>query len=232
MKIKVWRDGKTHKLTAELGESEDVVGKFKKKIIIGCKPKDWIEPKAWLGVKFQALTDQLGDHFGAEEGVLVSEVLEDSPAERAGIEAGDVITAVDDEEVEDLGALPENISAKEPGTMVTIALIRDGETLTRKVELSEPPEEYRKKYHVQNRHFGHWDSPGETILGKLHKLKCLKLLESAEGLESLEGLEGLEGLKGIEIEVETYEDFEGLKEDIEELREELNELKENLKQSK
>jgi len=230
VEIKVWRDGKTHKLSAELGESEGAIEKCKK-IMIKCKLEDDDEPKAWLGVKFQVLTDQLGDHFGAGKGVLVSEVLEDSPAEKAGIEAGDVITAVDDQEVEDPGAFPKTVSAKEPGTVVTIGLIRAGETLTKKVELAEQPEEYRKRFHMLPQHFGHCDGPDVGILGKLHKLKCLKLLKSDEGLESLEGLENLEDIEidFQEIEVEIQGDLEEMKEDIEELREEFNELKESVK---
>ena len=56
-----------------------------------------------LGVTVQELTDQLGAYFGAKEGVLVTRVVDGTPAARAGLKAGDVITSVDGHPVRSQG---------------------------------------------------------------------------------------------------------------------------------
>lgn len=61
--------------------------------------------RARLGVGVQPLTKELAQYFGAQGGVLVNEVAEDSPAAKAGVKVGDVITSVNGKSVEDAGDL-------------------------------------------------------------------------------------------------------------------------------
>jgi serine protease Do len=79
-----------------------------------------------IGVSTMQLTKQLADYFGVADGkgVLVASVAEDSPAAKAGIRAGDVITAVDGEKVEGAGDLARTINKKKEGD-VTLTIIRD-----------------------------------------------------------------------------------------------------------
>jgi serine protease Do len=79
-----------------------------------------------IGVSTMQLTKQLADYFGVADGkgVLVTSVAEDSPAAKAGIRAGDVITAVDGEKVEGAGDLARAINKKKEGD-VTLTIIRD-----------------------------------------------------------------------------------------------------------
>ncbi len=79
-----------------------------------------------IGVSTMQLTKQLADYFGVADGkgVLVTSVAEDSPAAKAGIRAGDVITAVDGEKVEVAGDLARAINKKKEGD-VTLTIIRD-----------------------------------------------------------------------------------------------------------
>ena len=79
-----------------------------------------------IGVSTMQLTKQLADYFGVSDGkgVLVTSVAEDSPAAKAGIRAGDVITAVDGEKVEGAGDLARAINKKKEGD-VTLTIIRD-----------------------------------------------------------------------------------------------------------
>ena len=70
--------------------------------------------RARLGIGAQALTSQLADYFGVEEGVLVTQVEEDSVASTAGLRAGDVITAVDDRDVSDVGELRRRLDRSRP----------------------------------------------------------------------------------------------------------------------
>ena len=97
---------------------------------------------AFLGVRPAELTPQVAERFGIEtrRGVLVASVVEGSGAEDAGIEAGDVIVAVDGtplRRVEDLLAV---LRARAPGDRVTLTIARDGDEREVEVELSDRPE--------------------------------------------------------------------------------------------
>ena len=72
-------------------------------------------------------------------GALVGDVSKDGPAAKAGIERGDVITAVDGKEIENSLELRNRIAEVEPGTKVTLAIIRDGKATERSVTLGERP---------------------------------------------------------------------------------------------
>ncbi len=86
-----------------------------------------------IGVSTMQLTRQLAEYFGVAEGtgVLVTAVTEDSPAAKAGLKAGDVITAVDGEKVDGSGDLTRTINKKKDGD-VTLTVIRkkDQKTIT------------------------------------------------------------------------------------------------------
>jgi serine protease Do len=80
----------------------------------------------WLGVHTQPLSKDLGEFFGAKNGgALVSEVVADSPAAKLGLKAGDVITAVDDEAVEDPGQLRRIIGKRDEAGEVQVTWLRD-----------------------------------------------------------------------------------------------------------
>lgn len=74
-----------------------------------------------------------------EGGAEVTKVAEDSPASEAGIEAGDIIQKIDETVVESPNQLSEYILTKAPGDVVTLTLLRDGETLTIEATLAEAP---------------------------------------------------------------------------------------------
>ena len=103
------------------------------------------EGGGWLGVHLQNLTDQLGDYFGVSDGdgALVSEVIDDSPAERAGLEAGDVIISYDDKEIDDVEELIEAVRQSDPGDEVEIVLIRNKSKRTLRAQVGEIPKTYR-----------------------------------------------------------------------------------------
>ena len=93
-----------------------------------------------LGVTVNELTDQLAEHFGATSGgVLVVEVDEDTPAARAGLKAGDVITRVAGEPVESPAELQRRL-ARLTGE-VTIDIVRDRQAQTIRADLGERGED-------------------------------------------------------------------------------------------
>ena len=85
-----------------------------------------------IGISTQQLTKQLADYFGVKEGVLITSLNEDSPAAKAGLKAGDIITAVDGEKVEGSGDVARAINKKEDGD-VTLTVVRDKNQRTVKV---------------------------------------------------------------------------------------------------
>ena len=82
--------------------------------------------RAFLGVAPQDLTEELTSQFGAEKGAIVSEVTPDSPAEKAGLKAGDVITKIDQTEIRDSRHLLLTIGQLKPEAQVTVEYLRDG----------------------------------------------------------------------------------------------------------
>ena len=87
-----------------------------------------------IGVGTTPLTKQLADFFGVTDGkgVLVTSVEPDSPAAKAGLKAGDVITAIDGEKIEGAGDLARGINKQKDGD-VALTIVRDKSQLTIKV---------------------------------------------------------------------------------------------------
>ncbi len=102
--------------------------------------------RAWLGVEMQALTLDLAKSMGvsSSEGSLVTRVVSNSPAEKAGIKQGDIITAVDGEPMSDSGNLQKKISNATVGSQVTVTIMRDGSARDIKVTLEKLPKDLTK----------------------------------------------------------------------------------------
>ncbi len=92
---------------------------------------------AWLGVRVQSLTSDLADAFGVNgsAGAAVVSIEPNGPAALAKIEVGDVITAVDDQSVKGAPDLRQKIVSMEPGTSVSLTIIRNGGPKTLVVKL-------------------------------------------------------------------------------------------------
>ena len=98
--------------------------------------------RGYLGVSVQTVTPALARGIGlsAQRGVVVADVAPDSPAARAGLARGDVITAVDGTPVDDPGRFRNLIAGMRPGTTVKLTVLRDGREQTLDVSVGETPE--------------------------------------------------------------------------------------------
>jgi len=99
--------------------------------------------RGWLGVGIQDLTEDLAKEFGVAEikGALVSDVVSDGPAAKAGLERGDVITLFNNVSVKDATQLRSLVTDSEPGTTVTLTILREKRHRDIKVTLGEQPKE-------------------------------------------------------------------------------------------
>ncbi len=97
--------------------------------------------RGWLGVSIQPLTSDLVKQFrlSDKDGVLVGDVVEDSPAEKAGIQRGDVIVEFRGVPVKDVRHLRKLVADSAPGKVASVKLIRDGKVRTVDVKIAEMP---------------------------------------------------------------------------------------------
>jgi serine protease Do len=99
--------------------------------------------RGWLGVYIQDITRELGESFGMQkpEGALVARVLQGSPAEKGGLQVGDVIVAFDGKPVERSTSLPPIVGRTPVDKKVQVQIIREGKPKTLMVKLAELPDE-------------------------------------------------------------------------------------------
>lgn len=142
--VHVWRNGKESEYKIAVAEKPE-------KRLFTHTEGPWMEndggtvvwhskgKRAFLGVSVQSLTDQLAGYFGVnpDEGALIGKVVEDSPAEKAGLKAGDVILKVGDEEIHDTGDVTDAVRSQKPGDEVEVEVMRDRKKKTFKATLAE-----------------------------------------------------------------------------------------------
>jgi serine protease Do len=99
--------------------------------------------RGWLGVMIQDITPQLAESFGLKsaKGVLVSDVVKGSPAEKAGLKQGDVITRFDTKEIENAHKLAQIVAATAPDTQVKVDIQRNKKEETVSLTIGTMPSE-------------------------------------------------------------------------------------------
>jgi S1-C subfamily serine protease len=99
--------------------------------------------RGWLGISIQDLTDDLAAGFGAsgKGGVLVADVMKDSPAEASGLKAGDIIVDLSGTAVKDVTELQKRVAAVPPGQSVAMTVLRDRKPTKLTVKVGEQPGE-------------------------------------------------------------------------------------------
>ncbi len=99
--------------------------------------------RGWLGVSIQPLTPELAKGFGLKEpsGVLISDVVQDSPAAAAGVTSGDIIIEFDKKKVDSPQALQKVVASTQPGHAVPLKVWRDKAEKTLEIKIGETPDD-------------------------------------------------------------------------------------------
>lgn len=241
VKVIVLRDGKKKTIDVVLGEKNDEpviwsgnqFREFHGKNPDKLKNFKWTEDgdgayevliggdRGFLGIKMDDLNSQLGEYFGVKggEGVLVTEVVEGSPAETAGLKAGDVITRIDGEAVTSGGELHKALAGTEADQKVKIELRRKGDKKEFEVTLGEAPEnKFIRKIEILGKD-GDFDVRSPKM--KMHMAPHFKHLENLG--------EGDHDVLFFESEDGDDEELQELREDVKDLKEELKKIREELK---
>lgn len=148
VQLTIWRDGRAQNISVPLG---DHFKQMERRFHVATPGEFhfrmpdfgyefWSPSAPVLGIDAEDLSGQLGSYFGAPdgEGVLVREVRPNSPAEKAGLKAGDVITKIDDHRIHNIGELRERIRAKKDNKTMSVGVLRKGSELSMKVEVEAP----------------------------------------------------------------------------------------------
>ena len=97
--------------------------------------------RGYLGVVLQGMTSDLAEAFDLDRiyGAVVSEIAEDSPAERAGVQKGDIILKHDGIEVEDMAQVRNSVAMMAPGETISLTINRGGKLLDLKIKVGSHP---------------------------------------------------------------------------------------------
>ena len=123
--------------------------------------------RAWLGVMFQPMTQELAEGFGLDRprGALISQVIDGSPAQKAGLQNGDVVVEFEGREIDDATELPILIASTPIGKEVALRYIRNKKTTTLTVKLAAQPEETAARADVEDHNAGRGARGQLMILG-------------------------------------------------------------------
>ncbi|MHC5061928.1 MAG: Do family serine endopeptidase, partial [Planctomycetota bacterium] len=93
--------------------------------------------RGYLGVYMEPVNSDLAEYFGLNQnnGVSVLQVMKDSPADEAGLKAGDIILEMDSDKIEGMQQFKNEIAMVRPGDTVTLLIYRDGQELKKKVKI-------------------------------------------------------------------------------------------------
>lgn len=155
VQLTLWRDGRSQTVSVELGSWQD---QFRQRFRV-VEPnlelrvprmeifREFFPGTPVLGIVGEDLSGQLAEYFGVPdgEGVLVREVRSGSPAEKAGLKAGDVILRVDNERVRTLAELREKLRSPREEKTVKLDVLRRGQSLSLNVVIEPPPSRGRTR---------------------------------------------------------------------------------------
>jgi len=142
------------------------------------------EDQGYLGIMLQDLTPSMAKALQLDDrpGVLINQVVEGGPAQKAGLLDGDVILQLNGQAVSDYAAFTGSVRALAPGTKASLLVLRDGKQKTFEVEMG-------KREALPEPSPGHYTEQMEK-LKKLHKLEGLENLKELENLQWFDSEDG------------------------------------------
>jgi Do/DeqQ family serine protease len=113
-----------------------------KLVLAAARNGEKVVRRPWIGADLQAVTREIAESMGVDRpfGALVAEVDASSPAARAGLKPGDIVTAVDDKPVEDPTALTYQITIRPIGSKAVLHVLRGGSEMTVNLPVDSAPE--------------------------------------------------------------------------------------------
>lgn len=206
VKVSISRDKAIKEFTVELGKRQSI-----EKTIEFFTTSD---KRGFLGVVTESIEGDFAEYFGVKEGALIKKVVEDSPAEKAGLKAGDVLIRIDNKEIEETDDVSDAMRNYKAGDKVSVRFYRQGKESTIEVTLADPP---GAKFN--------WSESGERKI--IITTDDEVILNTDELKRAIR-----EAMKDVQIKLEDNkgkmrEDMEQLKADLEKLKKELEESKKN-----
>jgi serine protease Do len=117
-----------------------------KSVIAQLKDKGTVS-RGWIGVQVQPVTQDIADSMGLKqtEGALVADPQKDGPAAKAGVDSGDIITAVNGQSIKDARELARVIGSFAPGSAVKLDILRNGKSKVVNLPLASCPKLRKRK---------------------------------------------------------------------------------------
>ena len=138
----------------------------------------------WLGISFQEITENLALALNLNDtkGVMITQVLSDSPAEKSELQSKDVIIRIDDQKINGTSDLRNIIFYKYPGTNIKMTIVRDGKEIEKNIMLASRPsdEELYGNYLKENADFDKLGLKVEINDNNQIRIKSVKENSSAE----------------------------------------------------
>lgn len=152
----------------------------------------------WLGVTVQDLTDDLAKYFGLpnKDGVLVSKVLADSPAQKAGMKESDVIKQFDNKPIHNVKELLSTVAKQEVGRKVKVVLVRDKKELALDVTVGERPQNLEEE--------------AGSVVSSDYTWRGLEVEDLSSQKVRRYGIEEKEGVLAVNVEPESQAEKGGL----------------------
>lgn len=173
-----------------------------------------LKPHGFLGVTLESLGEQLAEYFQVKEGVLITDVEEDSPAEKAGLKAGDVILSINDKEMTSPSDVSTIVRKQKEGDKLDLLISRRGKEMTIAAQVEE-----REMHDNLFGFYGSGDNePNVMVLPELKDFQWHNFNPNDFKFKDSE-----------EYKNELREQMQELREQLNEMKEELNELKHELK---
>jgi serine protease Do len=156
-----------------VGIGFDVPAQTAKRVVAELKDKGFVT-RGWLGVQVQPVTKGIADSLGMKnaEGAMVDEPQNGSPAAKAGVQSGDVITALNGTPVKDSRDLARKVAALAPGSSVKLDILRSGESKTMTITLGQLPNQQQANAGDQEKqldsslpHLGLSLAPADEVAG-------------------------------------------------------------------